>query len=72
MELIDSEVEDEISLISQMWGGGVYITYYPGRSEWAISNTTDEGLPVGVESKIAYGNTLEEAIDKVKNGDFRY
>lgn len=39
-------------------------------NEWIIRNTTDEGLPVGVERKSVRAPTLEEAVEKVKQGDY--
>lgn len=66
------ELEAEIELLSDMWGTDVHITYRTGRREWLVSNTTDEGLPTRVESKVVYGNTLREALEKAKNGEFRH
>lgn len=63
------DIESEIELLGDLWGTSVHITYRNHSGEWLLSNTTDEGLPVGVEDITIRGNTLEECIEKAKNRD---
>lgn len=56
----------ELEMIGEMWGSDVYMVYRQEWNEWVIRNTTDEGLPVGVEGKEVRAPTLEGAIEKIK------
>jgi len=60
----------ELEMIGEMWGSDVYMVYRQEWNEWIIRNTTDEGLPVGVDSKEVRASTLEEAVEKIKQGEY--
>lgn len=66
----DVSLSTELEIIGEMWGGDVYMVYRQSRGEWIIRNTTDEGLPTGVERKSVRAPTLEEAIEKIKQSDY--
>lgn len=71
-EDVSSIIQADLEFIDDLWDGGLYISYYPARdNSWLISNTTDEGLPTGVEQKTAEGRSLEEAIENAIGGDLR-
>lgn len=60
-------VDELMSELQEEWGQ-VYVRYmgdeYYDGEECTVRNVTDEGLPVGCESKRVTGSTLSEALRK--------
>jgi len=63
-------VSTELEIIGDMWQSDVFVVYRQEWDEWIIRNHTDEGLTSAEVLKTARGDTLEEAIEKIKQGDY--